>query len=61
MMDRKIQATGLGAMVAVLVIWLMGFYQPELMATAPVGLEAALTGGLSVLLGWVVPNKKAPE
>jgi hypothetical protein len=60
-MERKIQATGLGAMFAVLAIWLMGFYMPELMATAPVGLEAALTGGISVLAGWMIPNKKAPE
>lgn len=60
-MERKIQATGLGAMITVIAIWLMGFYMPELMATAPVGLEAALTGGISVLAGWMIPNKKAPE
>lgn len=60
-MERKIQATGLGAMFAVITIWLMGFYMPELMATAPVGLEAALTGGISVFAGWLIPNKKAPE
>jgi hypothetical protein len=59
-MDRKIQATGLGAMFAVLIIWLMGYYQPELMATAPVGLEAALTGGISVFAGWFI-RSKAPE
>jgi len=57
-MDRKIQATGLGAMLAVLVIWLTGYFAPDLMATAPVGLEAALTGGLAVLIGWLVPSKK---
>ena len=56
-MDRKIQATGLGAMIAVVAIWLMGYFVPDLMATAPVGLEAALTGGLSVLMGWIVPSK----
>jgi len=56
-MDRKIQATGLGAMLAVLLIWLTGYFAPDLMATAPVGLEAALTGGLAVLIGWLVPSK----
>ncbi len=48
-------------MFAVLLIWLTGFYLPELMATAPVGLEAALTGGMAVFAGWLIPNKKAPE
>lgn len=57
-MEKKIQATALGAMIAVVSIWLLSFYQPELMAEAPIGLEAALTGGFSVFCGWLIPNER---
>ena len=39
-------------------IWLLGFYQPELMASAPVGFESIATGGLVALISYIVPNNE---
>jgi hypothetical protein len=41
--QHKTMATAAAGSVATIVIWLLHFYQPELMDTAPTGLEAALT------------------
>ena len=55
-MDRKIKGVGIGAGLATIVMWLLGYYNPDLMATAPTGLEAAVTAVIATLIGWLVPN-----
>ena len=54
--DASIKTVGLGASVATVILWLIGFYQPELMGSAPVGLEAAIGGIITVLLTYILPS-----
>lgn len=60
-MDRKIVGVGLSGGSAVILMWQLGYHFPEMMATAPVGLEAAFTAVISTVVGWAVPNKKAAQ
>ena len=48
----KIKAVGIGAAAATLIMWLAGYFQPELMATAPTGVEAAITAIVATAAGW---------
>lgn len=41
--QHKANAVGFAGGAAVLVLWLLAFYQPELTEAAPTGVEAALT------------------
>ena len=52
----NVQVVGLSAGLATVVIWLLGFFAPELMATAPTGLEAAITGIFAVIAGAVLKD-----
>jgi len=54
----SVKTIGLAAGSAVVFLWLLGFYQPELMATAPVGLEAAATGLFACLWGYLAEHKE---
>ncbi len=47
----NVQVIAVAGFIATLVMWLLGHYQPELMATAPAGLEAGLTATLIALAG----------
>ncbi len=47
------QVVGLAAGFATVVIWLTSYFSPGLMAEAPTGLEAALTGIFTVLAGVI--------
>jgi hypothetical protein len=62
--STNVQVVGFAAGLATLIMWLIGHYQPELMADAPVGAEAAITGVVSVFIGLILkPNagiKKLP-
>lgn len=50
----NVQVVGLSTGLATVAIWLLGYFNPELMDTAPTGLEAAITGIFSVLVGAIV-------
>ena len=54
-MDNQTTVTtvSLAAGVATVTLWLLGFFQPELMAAAPVGLEAAITGIFASVVGYI--------
>ena len=52
--STNVQVVGLAAGLATIVMWLLGFFAPELMASAPTGLEAAITGIFSVLVGLLM-------
>ena len=56
-MDRKIKAVGLAAGSATIIMWQLGYWFPAMLDTAPVGLEAAITGVLATFIGWLVPNE----
>lgn len=48
----KVKAVGAAAAIATVVMWLGGYFAPELMATAPVGLEAGITAIVATAAGW---------
>lgn len=54
----SVKTVGIAAAVTVFILWLVGFYQPELMATAPVGLEAAITAIIASSAGYLVEHKE---
>lgn len=54
----SVKTVGIAAGITVVMLWLTGFYQPELMATAPVGLEAAVTAIIASLAGYLVEHKE---
>lgn len=51
--ETNVQLVGLAAGVATITMWLLGYFAPELADAAPVGLEAAITGIITVLVGYV--------
>lgn len=51
--NTTVTTVGLAAGFATVALWLLGHFQPELMASAPVGLEAALTGIFTAVVGYV--------
>ena len=56
--QTNVQTVGLAAGATVIVMWLLGFYQPALMSTAPTGLEAAITGVITCVAGYFLPKEK---
>ena len=56
--QTNVQTIGLAAAATVIIMWLLGFFAPDLMATAPVGVEAAITGVVVVITGWLLPKDK---
>lgn len=51
--ETNIQLVGLAAGIATVTMWLLGYFAPELAAQAPMGLEAAITGIITVLAGYI--------
>lgn len=58
--STKVHTVGFAAGLATVFMWLTGYFAPELMAEAPVGLEAAITGIFSVLTGYILKDNKPP-
>jgi hypothetical protein len=54
--EPKIKAVGFSAGVTTVLMWLAGYALPDLMATAPTGLEAAVTGLIATVAGWAKAN-----
>jgi len=44
---------GTASGITTILFWLIGFYQPELMAAAPAGVEAGVTGIVAATTGWI--------
>ncbi len=55
--ETSVVKVGVSGALAMLVIWLLGHYQPELMETAPVGLETAFGALITGVLTYVIPHK----
>ena len=51
--QTTVTTVSLAAGAATVSLWLLGYFQPELMAAAPVGLEAAITGIFAAVVGYV--------
>ena len=51
--ETTVKTIGAAAAGATVAIWLLGFYAPDLMASAPVGLEAAVTALIASAVGYV--------
>lgn len=49
--STNVQVIGGAGAFAMIVIWLLGYFLPELMATAPTGLEAGITVLFSIGAG----------
>jgi hypothetical protein len=56
--QTSVQTIGIAAGTTVIIMWLLGFFAPDLMATAPTGLEASITGVVVVITGWLLPKEK---
>jgi len=56
--STSVKTVGIAAGITVVFLWVLGFYQPDLMATAPVGLEAAITAIVASLAGYLVEHKE---
>lgn len=53
MPQKKIMAVGAAGAASTVLMWLAGYYLPDLMATAPVGVEAALTALIATAAGYL--------
>lgn len=51
--QTTVGTVSLAAGAATIALWLLGYFQPELMASAPVGLEAAITGVFAAAVGYL--------
>lgn len=54
--STNVQTTALATFVAALIFWLLGYFSPELMATAPPGLESGLAGAIIAVIGYLIPD-----
>ena len=54
--NTTVATVGGGALAATIVIWLLGYFAPDLMATAPAGLEAAFGGLITIALTYFLPS-----
>ena len=55
--STNVQTTALAGAGAAILMWLLGFFAPDLMATAPTGLEAATTTIIAVAVGYALPKE----
>lgn len=54
--ETNTQTSIIATFIAAVVFWLAGNFAPELMSTAPAGLEAGLAGFLIVVIGYMAPK-----
>ena len=55
-MTTKTKAFTVAAALVTLTFWIVGYYQPDLMAQLPPGGESVITLGLSSVISWITPN-----
>lgn len=51
--NTTVGVTAVAGALTAIGFWLLGFYQPELMASAPGGIEATVTAAAVAVIGWV--------
>ena len=52
----NVKVVGFAAGVTTILIWLIGFFQPELLDAAPTGLEAGITAVITSVVSYFVPG-----
>lgn len=52
-MESKVRAMGIAGAGATVIFWILGYFLPEFMASAPVGAEAAVTALIGLLAGYM--------
>lgn len=57
--QNKANAVGFSSALAVILIWLLGHYQPDLMESAPAGLEAAFVGVIAYVMARLRKENRA--
>ncbi len=55
-MQRKVGGAAVAGFVMATVVWLLGYFQPDLMETVPAGYEAMGTAALMTAAGWFIPD-----
>jgi len=56
--NTNVQTVSVAALFAAVVIWLLGYFAPDLMATAPMGFESLLSGGFIAIMSYLLPRDK---
>jgi len=56
MTTNKTKAFTVAAGIVTLVFWIVGYYEPDLMAQLPPGGESTITLAISSIIGWITPN-----
>ena len=57
--QRKATATASAGAATAILLWLLGYYQPDLVASAPVGVEAAITTLIAAVAARVTKETSA--
>lgn len=52
----NVKVVGFAAGMTTIIIWLLGFFQPELMDAAPTGLEAGITAVITSVVSYFFPG-----
>lgn len=53
----NVKVVGFAAGVTTILIWLLGYFYPELMEVAPTGLEAGITAVITSVTSYLVPQR----
>ena len=54
--NTSVTTVGIAGGITVVVFWLLGYFAPEFMESAPTGAEAAVTAIVSALVGYLVKH-----
>jgi hypothetical protein len=49
----NVQLTVISTMIVTIAVWLLRYFQPDLMGTAPPELVSTVTGGIAALVGVI--------
>jgi len=49
---------GLGGALALIILWILGFYQPELVSSLPIGGEAAIALVIAAIFSYFKESKQ---
>ena len=52
----SVKVTGFATGLTAVILWLVGFFVPELGAQVPLGFESMLVGMIAAIVGWITPD-----
>jgi hypothetical protein len=56
--ETSVTAVALAGALAAILMWLLGFFLPDLMMTTPPGIEAAVSTVITAVICYVIPEMK---